>query len=55
MNDYENFLIDALDRVSTWELPDEYLADAVFAQARLMSGFLPEEAVVQCDSYDLPA
>jgi len=51
MNEYENFLIDALDMVATWDLPDEDLADAVLAQARLMAGVLPEEFVVQRDGF----
>ena len=38
MNEYENYLIDALDMVSAWDLPDEDLADAVNRQARLMAG-----------------
>jgi hypothetical protein len=53
MNDYENYLIDALDLVAAWELPEEDLADAVLAQARLMAG-LPEEYVVQRDVNGLP-
>ena len=28
MNEYENYLIDALDLVSAWDLPEEDLADA---------------------------
>ena len=51
MNDYENCLIDALDLVAAWELPEEDLADAVNAQARLMAGILPEEFVAQRDGY----
>jgi fructose-1,6-bisphosphatase/inositol monophosphatase family enzyme len=54
MNEYENFLIDALDMVSTWDLAEEDLADAVLAQARLMAGVLPEEYVVQRDIHNLP-
>ncbi len=38
MNDYEDMLIAALDMVAAWELPEEDLADAVNAQARLMAG-----------------
>ena len=51
MNDYEDYLIDALDMVSTWGLPEEDLVDAALAQARLMAGNLPEEYVVQRDSF----
>ena len=38
MNTYEDYILDALDIVSGWDLPDEDLADAVNAQARLMAG-----------------
>ena len=31
MNDYENYLIEALDLVAAWELPEEDLAAAVGA------------------------
>ena len=37
MNDYENYLIEALDLVAAWELPEEDLAAAVNAQVRLMA------------------
>lgn len=50
MNEYENHLIDALDMVSAWDLPDEELADAVNAQARLMAGLYSED-VAQRDSF----
>lgn len=49
MNEFENYLIDALEHVLPWDLPDEDLADAVNAQARLMAGILPDEFVVQRD------
>ena len=38
MNTYEDYILDALDIVSGWDLPDEDLADAVNAQSRLMAG-----------------
>ena len=50
MNEYENFLIDALDMVSASDHPDEDLADAVLSQARLMAGLYPED-VAQRDSF----
>ena len=53
MNDYEDYLIDALDMVSAWDLPDEDLAEAVNAQARLMAG-LPYEDVAQHGSFTSP-
>ncbi len=40
---YQNFLLDAVNEVLTWDIPDEALADAVKAQAGLMAGFSPEE------------
>jgi len=38
----EDYILDALDMVSAWNLPDEDLADAVYAQARLMAGIDPD-------------
>ena len=37
-----NQLLDALETVAAWDLPDEDLADALNDQARLMSGDDPE-------------
>ena len=34
----ESYILDALEIVSAWDLPDDVLADAVNAQARLMAG-----------------
>ena len=34
----EDYILDALDLVSAWNLPDDELADAVNDQARLMAG-----------------
>ena len=34
----ENLILDALEVVSTWDLPEEELADAVNDQAMLMAG-----------------
>jgi hypothetical protein len=39
----EDCILDALEIVSAWALPDEELADAVNAQARLMAGIDPED------------
>jgi hypothetical protein len=41
----QNYILDALEMVSAWDLPDEDLADAVNAQARLMAGISPEETL----------
>lgn len=38
-----NYLIDALETVLTWNLPDEALPIALIDQAKLMSGFDAEE------------
>lgn len=35
---YDNYILHALETVSTWDLPEEDLADAVSDQARLMAG-----------------
>jgi len=40
MHDY---ILVALEMVSAWDLPDEELADAVNAQAKLMAGIHPDE------------
>jgi hypothetical protein len=39
----EDYIVEALDTVSAWDLPDEDLADAVNAQARLMAGIHPDD------------
>ena len=39
----ENYILDALEIVSAWDLPESELADAVNDQARLMAGFNPDE------------
>jgi hypothetical protein len=35
---YEDYIADALDMISTWEVPEEDFAQAVNDQARLMCG-----------------
>ena len=42
MNTPENFILDALEIVSAWDLPDDDLADAANAQAHLMAGCCPD-------------
>jgi hypothetical protein len=39
----ENIILDALEIVSAWGLPDEDLADAVNDQAMLMAGVNPDD------------
>ena len=38
MDDYIDYLQDALDQVSAWEIPEEQFFDAVRDQAKLMAG-----------------
>ena len=42
MNTPEDYILDALEQVLGWNLPDDDLADAVNAQARLMAGGLDQ-------------
>ena len=37
-NAYQNQLLEAIEAVSAWDLPEEEFADAVNAQVRLMCG-----------------
>jgi hypothetical protein len=39
----EDYITEALEWVSAWDIPDEIFADAVNAQARLMAGVQPDE------------
>ena len=39
----EDYILDALDMVSDWDIPVEDFADAVNAQARLMAGIPPDD------------
>lgn len=39
----QNYLLDAIDLVLTWEIPEDKFADAVNAQASLMAGINPDE------------
>jgi hypothetical protein len=41
--DYEDYIPEALDLVLAWDLPDDALAEAVNAQAKLMAGYHPED------------
>lgn len=40
---YQNYLLDAVDVVLAWEVPEESFAEVVNAQACLMAGLCPEE------------
>ena len=46
---YQHFLIDAVNEVLAWDIPDEALAEAVKAQTGLMAGINPEE-IMECFS-----
>jgi hypothetical protein len=39
----ENYILDALEIVGTWDLPEEDFADAVNDQAMLMAGINPDD------------
>jgi hypothetical protein len=39
----EDYILDALEMVSAWDLPDEVFVDAVNSQARLMTGVQADE------------
>jgi len=41
--DYENYILDALEMVMAWELPEEDIPQAVNDQARLMAGLTTED------------
>jgi hypothetical protein len=42
---YQNYLLDAINEVLCWDIPDEALADAVKSQAGLMARMNPEEII----------
>ena len=39
----EDYIPEAIEMVSAWDIPDDQVADAVNDQARLMAGVLPDE------------
>ena len=45
---FQNCLIDAIDVVLAWDLPEESFADAVTVQAGLMARIAPEEVQEHC-------
>ena len=45
MNDLLQYLMEAYDSVSAWDLPDEDLTQAVLKQAYLMAGLDPDAVV----------
>jgi hypothetical protein len=40
--DLHNYVLDALDRVLAWDLPDEVCPHAISAEAGLLAGLAPE-------------
>ena len=40
---YQEYILDALEIVSAWDVPDEDFADAVNDQAMLMAGANPDD------------
>ena len=43
MNQFQQNLLEAIEVVSAWDLPEEEFADAVNAQTRLMCGVLSDD------------
>ena len=43
MQNFQNYLLDAIDTVAAWELPEEDFAKAVNDQAHLMAGDYPDD------------
>ena len=39
----EDYIVEALELVSAWDIPEEDLSDAVNSQARLMAGVHSDE------------
>ena len=50
----EEYLLDAVATVSTWELDDEAIPDAVNAQARLMAGLDFQETIFEPEDRPVP-
>ena len=40
---YQDFLMDAIETVLSWDLPDEVFPEAVNDRARLMAGFVSDD------------
>ena len=41
----DNYVLEALEMVTAWDLPDEALADAISDRASLMAGIPPDDLV----------
>jgi hypothetical protein len=41
--DHEQYIVEALDLVLAWDLPEDALAEAANQQARLMAGLYPDD------------
>jgi hypothetical protein len=44
MNQFQQNLLEAIETVSAWDLPEDEFADAVNAQARLLCGVPSDES-----------
>jgi len=40
---FEQYVLEAIEMVSAWDIPDEDLVDTINDQARLMAGVNPDE------------
>ena len=40
----DDYIPEAIEMVSAWDIPEEELVDAINAQARLMAGVAPDES-----------
>ena len=40
---FQNYLLDAIDAVLSWDIPEEFLAEAVHAQAGMMARISSDE------------
>ncbi len=49
MNTPEDYILDALDIVTSWGIPDDEIADAANAQAHLMAGRCPDDCYYERD------
>ena len=47
----ENYILDAVQTVSDWDIPDEDFADAVNDQAMLMAGVNPDDIPEHMDTH----
>ena len=46
--DYQDLILDAIETVLAWGLPDEFITDAVNDRARLLAGVNPDNPDDAC-------